>query len=55
MTIQPITAADVHAAGPSSTKRAPAQQSTPQMPQDTVQLSPQAKAVLDADHDGDSR
>jgi len=54
MTIQPITSVDIYAAGPSPTKSKPAAQSTQQMPQDTIQLSAQAKAMLDQDHDGDS-
>jgi hypothetical protein len=55
MTIQPTSSAAVYSgAPPTSTKSAPATPSTQQPAQDTVQLSAQAKASLDKDHDGDS-
>ena len=53
MTIQPSSTAGAIQARP-STKSAPATQSTQQPPQDSVQLSAQAKASRDKDHDGDS-
>jgi hypothetical protein len=54
MSIQPIASSDAYYAASNSTTSAPAAKSTQHTPQDTVQLSPQAQASLDKDHDGDS-
>jgi hypothetical protein len=54
VTIQPITSANAYSTGPTSTKSTPAASSTEKTPQDTVQLSAQAQASIDKDHDGDS-
>jgi hypothetical protein len=57
MTIQPVsTSAAVSSVAASPPKNTPASQKPQPMPQDTVHLSAQAKqAMLDQDHDGDSR
>jgi hypothetical protein len=55
MTIQPISSYNPYAGGSNSTQKPPAQPSSQNQPQDSVQLSAQAKAALgDVDHDGDS-
>ena len=54
MTIQPITSASSISSTPASARITPAQKLTEhQTPQDIVQLSKQAQAALDLDHDGD--
>jgi hypothetical protein len=53
MTIQPTNSYNPYAGVFNAPTKPPAQSSQGQAP-DTVHLSPQAKASLDVDHDGDS-
>jgi hypothetical protein len=53
--IQSVTAASTYSVEPGSTRGKFSAVHTDQTVQDSVQLSPQAKASLDVDHDGDSR
>ena len=53
MTIQPTSSYNPHAGASNASPKHAAVSSQEQAP-DTVQLSSQAKASLDADHDGDS-
>lgn len=53
MTIQPTSSHNPYAAASTPTHR-PAPQSSHEQAPDTVHISAQAKASLDADHDGDS-
>lgn len=60
MTVQPTSSANVQSAAPAATKAPPAthhkqQTEQTQQKQDSVQLSAQAKAALDKDHDGDKK
>ncbi len=53
MTVQPTSSANVQSAPPATHHKQQTEQA--QQKQDSVELSAQAKAALDKDHDGDSK
>jgi hypothetical protein len=54
MTISATTPNQIYAAALNPTQEKPAHQNSQKVAQDSVELSAQAKAALDVDHDGDS-